>query len=149
MQDELGVPVTNSSTAYHQADIALGAKVIGTVAYASPPGAPDHLPSPGSPEGGGTQIVGSKYASVPFIDVGHIPSEVPLQMARELKKEHPEIDTIHLGSPHWACGAIIEPLEQELRLNIVQGSQAILWWALRSLGIDDRISGYGKLLREH
>ncbi len=54
-----------------------------------------------------------------------------------------------LGSPHWATGAIIETLEQELGINIVQGSQSILWWALRSLGINDRIEGYGKLLREH
>jgi len=149
LQDELGIPVTNSIRAYREADIALGAKVIGGVAYASPPGSPDHLPSPSGTEGTGARPVATKYASAPFIDVGRIPSDVPMQMARELKQEHPEIDTIHLGSPHWACGAIIEPLEQELGVNIVQGSQAILWWALRSLGIDDRISGYGKLLREH
>ena len=149
LQDELGVPVTNSSTAYKQADLALGAKLVGSIAYASPPGSSDHLPSPGSPEFTGARTVASKYASAAFIDVGRIDSELPLQMARELKQEHPEIDTIHLGSPHWACGAIIEPLEQELGVNIVQGSQAILWWALRSIGIDDRVQGYGRLLREH
>ena len=93
--------------------------------------------------------MGQKFAGVPFIEVGAIPSEVPLQLARELKQEHPEIDTIHLGSPHWATGAVIETLEQELGVNVVQGSQAILWWALRTLGIDDRIEGYGRLLREH
>ena len=149
LQAELGIPVTNSSTAYRQADLALGARVIGSVAYASPPGSTDHLPSPGIPTAEGTQTVANKYASAAFIDVGRIDSEVPLEMARELKREHPEIDTIHLGSPHWACGAIIEPLEQELGVNVVQGSQAILWWALRSLGIQDRIEGYGRLLREH
>jgi maleate isomerase len=149
LQQELGVPVTNSATAYHQADLVLGAKLIGTVAYASAPGSPDHLPARGSPEIEGGRVVAAKYAGVPFIAVGRIPSEQPLQMARELKQEHPEIDTIHLGSPHWACGAIIEPLEKELGVSVVQGSQAILWWALRSVGIDDRIPGYGRLLREH
>jgi maleate isomerase len=146
---ELGVPVTDSSTAYRQADVALGAKIVGAIHYASPPGNRDSLPSPGSPQAEGTQIVATKYASRDFIDVGRIPSEAPMQMARELKREHPEIDTIHLGSPHWACGVIIEPLEQELGVNIVQGSQAILWWALRALGIADRVSGYGRLLRDH
>jgi maleate isomerase len=149
LQSDLGTSVTNSSTAYYDTDKALGAKVVGTIAYASAPGATDHLPNrgPGSPDR--AKIAGRKFGGIPFIDVGRVPSEVPLQMARELKKEHPEIDTIHLGSPHWATGAIIETLEQELGINIVQGSRSILWWALRSLGINDRIEGYGKLLREY
>jgi maleate isomerase len=149
LQSDLGIPVTNSSTAYYDTDKALGAKVVGTIAYASAPGATDHLPNrgPGSPDR--AKIAGRKFGGIPFIDVGRVPSEVPLQMARELKKEHPEIDTIHLGSPRWATGAIIETLEQELGINIVQGSRSILWWALRSLGINDRIEGYGKLLREY
>jgi maleate isomerase len=149
LQQELGIPVTNSSTAYHQADAALGAQIVGSVSYASPPGAADHLPGERFMDPNKVRVVGQKYGGVPFIEVGCIPSELPLQMARELKQEHPEIDTLHLGSPHWATGAIIEPLEQELGVNVVQGSQAILWWALRSLGIDDRIQGFGKLLREH
>lgn len=149
LHEELGIPVTNSTTAYHAADAALGAKIVGSVSYASPPGATDHLPNERFTDPDKVVIAGSKYGGVPFIEVGRVPSEVPLEMARELKKEHPEIDTIHLGSPHWATGAIIESLEQELGVNVVQGSQAILWWALRSVGIEDRIQGYGKLLKEH
>jgi maleate isomerase len=149
LQQELGIPVTDSTTAYHQADIALGAKVVGFVTYASAPGTADHLPSERFRDPTRVRIAGRKYGGIPFIDVGHVRSEVPLQMARELKKEHPQIDTIHLGSPHWATGAVIEPLEQELGVNIVQGTQAILWWALRSLGIEDRIQGHGRLLRDH
>jgi len=149
LSEELGVPVTDSGTAYHQADLALGAKLVGAITYASAPGSRDHLTSPGNPEREAVEIVATRYAEQAFIDVGRIDSSLPLQMARQLKTEHPEIDTIHLGSPHWACGAIIEPVEQELGVSAVQGSQAILWWALRSLGIDDRIQGYGRLLREH
>jgi maleate isomerase len=149
LSSELGVPVTDSGTAYHHADLALGAKNIGAITYASAPGTQHHLPTPGNPEREASHQMATKYAGRDFIDVGRIDSEVPMEMARELKREHPEIDTIHLGSPHWACGAIIEPLEQELDVNIVQGSQAILWRALRSLGIDDRIDGYGRLLRDH
>ncbi len=149
LSQELGVLVTDSSTAYRQAARALGTRVAGSVGYNSPPGAVDHLPSGGRLDPDGIKMVGNKYGSIPFIDVGRVPSEVPLQMARELKKEHPEIDTIRLGSPHWACGAIIETVEQELGVNVIQGSQAILWWALRSVGIKDQIQGYGRLLREH
>jgi maleate cis-trans isomerase len=93
--------------------------------------------------------VGRKYAAYPFIEVGRIPSDVPAALARELKKEHPEIEAIHLGAPHWATAEIIEPLERELGIDIIGGTQAILWWALRRCGIHDRIEGYGRLLSEH
>lgn len=149
LQEELGVPVTNSTAAYREANRALGAKAVGSVTYASAPGSPDHLSSESRHDRGGIREVGSKYAGYPFIDVGRIPSEVPARLARELKQEHPEIDTIHLGSPHWATAEIIEPLERELGVNIVAGSQALVWWALRRCGLDDRIQGYGRLLREH
>jgi len=43
----------------------------------------------------------------------------------------------------------IEPLEQEFGVNVVTDLQAVLWEGLRLAGIDDRIDGYGKLLREH
>lgn len=145
---ELGVPVTDSSTAYREAARVLGTKVQGSVGYASPPGAADHLPSGGRTDPDDIRTVGNKYGSIPFVEVGKVPSEVPLEMARELKREHPEIDTIRLGSPHWACGAIIDQVEKELGVSVIQGSQAILWWALRSLGIKDKIGGYGRLLRE-
>jgi maleate isomerase len=148
LSEELGIPVTDSGTAYHQADVALGARLVGAITYASAPGAGDHLASPGNPEHEKAQIVATKYAGELFINVGRIDSSLPMQMAGDLKREHPEIDTIHLGSPHWGCGEIIEPIERELGVNVVQGSQAILWWALRSLGIDDRIQGYGRLLSE-
>jgi maleate isomerase len=81
--------------------------------------------------------------------VGRIPAEVPLRLARELKQEHPDIDTIQLGSPHWATAGIIQTLEDELGVNVVQGSQAMLWYGLRQCGIEDRVEGYGRLLREH
>ena len=150
LQQEFGIPVTNSTTAYHQADATPWAP--GWWAPSPTPRpreAPNTCPTSVSPIPDKTTLVGQKFAGVPFIEVGAIPSEVPLQLARELKQEHPEIDTLHLGSPHWATGAVIETLEQELGVNVVQGSQAILWWALRTLGIDDRIEGYGRLLREH
>ena len=43
----------------------------------------------------------------------------------------------------------IEPLERELGVNVIASLQAIVWEGLRKCGIDDRIDGYGRLLREH
>jgi maleate isomerase len=149
LEAEIGVPVTNSATAYREANRALGTRVLGTVTYTPPPGSAENIDPSERPDRDGIRHVGTKYAGYHFIDVGRIPSEVPLRLARELKQEHPEMDTIQLGSPHWATGAIIQTLEDELGVNVVQGSQAILWWALRSCGLEDRVQGYGRLLREH
>ena len=41
----------------------------------------------------------------------------------------------------------IEPLEQELEVNVVSSLQTIAWESLRRTGVNDRIEGYGKLLR--
>jgi maleate isomerase len=43
----------------------------------------------------------------------------------------------------------IEPLERELKVNVMTSLQAIAWEAMRTAGIEDRVEGYGKLLREH
>ena len=42
----------------------------------------------------------------------------------------------------------IEPLEREFGVNVVSALQAIVWDALRRVGVSDRIDGYGRLLRQ-
>lgn len=142
-EDSIGIPVSTSVTIYGQAMRELGARKIGTVGYGEAGGGDGYL------DGLGIEVVASKGAGSLFIDIAKIPSEVPGQMARELVREHPEIDTINLGPPHWATIENIDPLEQELGINIVTGSQMILWAGLRRCGVTDSIPGYGRLLREH
>ena len=43
----------------------------------------------------------------------------------------------------------IEPLEQALGKPVVSSNICTFWNSLRTAGIDDRIEGYGTLLREH
>jgi maleate isomerase len=42
----------------------------------------------------------------------------------------------------------IEALEQEFGVTVTAASRACVWDALRLVGVNDRISGYGRLLRE-
>ena len=42
----------------------------------------------------------------------------------------------------------IEPLEETLGKPVVTSNTATLWASLRTLGIEDRIEGCGRLLRE-
>ncbi len=61
----------------------------------------------------------------------------------------PEADTILLS-----CGAlrsidVVDEIEQKLGKTVICSNQAMLWDCLRLAGIDDRLPGLGRLLREH
>ena len=42
----------------------------------------------------------------------------------------------------------IQPLEDEFGVTVVQPLQAIVWHTLRRCGVNDKIKGYGRLLRD-
>jgi maleate cis-trans isomerase len=43
----------------------------------------------------------------------------------------------------------IEPSEKEFGVRVVTNLQTTVWHALRTCGINDRIEGYGRLLRDY
>ena len=45
--------------------------------------------------------------------------------------------------------AMIDELEAELDTPIVACNAALYWQTLRGIGLDDRLSGYGRLFAEH
>ena len=84
----------------------------------------------------------------PLIQLGTVPKDMALTLARRLKAENPEADTIHFGSAHWATAHVLDQVEQELGVSVMSSQQAIFWEAIRAAGIKDKIPGYGRLLRE-
>ncbi len=97
----------------------------------------------------GYELTAIRGAGRPAVELGTIPSETPIALAREVKEAHPDIDTISFPCPHWAVSELIEPLQDELDVNVTTALQTIVWESLRLCGIDDRIDGYGRLLSEH
>lgn len=64
------------------------------------------------------------------------------------------VDTTDSDALFISCGAlrsveIIEDLEQKLGKPVICSNQAMMWDVLRRAGINDRIDGYGSLLRDH
>ena len=64
------------------------------------------------------------------------------------------VDTPDADALFISCGAlrsldIIEALEQKVGKPIICSNQAMMWDVLRRTGINDRIEGYGSLLRNH
>ncbi len=62
---------------------------------------------------------------------------------------HPDADAYFLGCTNIRAVPAIAAMERELGRPVVTSNQAILWHALRSNGMPDRTSGFGKLLERH
>ncbi|NKB58868.1 MAG: decarboxylase [Alphaproteobacteria bacterium] len=60
-----------------------------------------------------------------------------------------EADAIFLSCSDMATLGSIERLEDKLGKPVITSAQATFWGALRAAGIDDRLEGCGRLLREH
>jgi maleate isomerase len=60
----------------------------------------------------------------------------------------PAADAYFLSCTTIRSADVIERLEDALERPVITSNQAMLWQALRDGGIDDRIDGFGRLLRD-
>jgi len=67
------------------------------------------------------------------------------EYARSL--DRPEADAIFISCGGLRSLEIIDALEQEVGKPVVASNQATFWDTIRLAGIDDKIEGYGQLLR--
>ena len=81
-------------------------------------------------------------------EIARLPFYAPYQLARDTFLETPGAEGIYIACPRWGTIGIIEKLEQDLGVPVVSSSQATLWMALRKAHVNERINGYGRLLRE-
>jgi maleate isomerase len=80
-------------------------------------------------------------------DIGQVAPDFILEYAQDL--DRPDAQAIFIS-----CGAlrtldIIDKLEQRVGKPVVTSNQAMFWDTLRLAGIEDKIEGYGRLLRLH
>jgi maleate isomerase len=145
MAREIGVPVLTSSQSQIKALQLLGARKVATVHPYEPAHNARHeaaIREFGFEPAGVIAVGGS------FSDLGSIPSERALDLARRIKQENPDADTIHFASAHWATAESIDIIERELGVGVMTSHQAITWACLRRAGVTDKITGYGRLLRD-
>jgi maleate isomerase len=145
LEAELGVKVATSASSQSAAAKALGCK---KVVVAQPYEASETARISSYALHFGCEVLGATGWGSAFNQIGRIPRKAALEMGRELMRRHPDADSILLPSPHWPTIGAIEPLEQEFGVNVMTALQAIVWHALRSAGVNDRIEGYGRLFRE-
>jgi maleate isomerase len=142
---EIGTKVVTSTHAQIEALKALGARKVATVHPFFSDKNADHERSMRNLGFEPAGVIACDYS---VQDLGRVPGELALTLSRKIKQEHPEADTIHPSCAHWATAHAIDQIERELGVNVMTSQQAILWKALRTAGINDKIEGYGRLLRE-
>jgi maleate cis-trans isomerase len=59
-----------------------------------------------------------------------------------------DADAVLVSGTGLPTAGIVERLERDLAKPVVTSQAATLWYALRAVGISDRVSGYGRLLRD-
>jgi len=63
--------------------------------------------------------------------------------------DRPEAQALVIACTDFPAMELIERLEEELGKPVVTSNQATFRAALRAAGVEDRLHGYGRLLREH
>ncbi len=75
------------------------------------------------------------------------PATDAFNLARSVDRD--DAQAIVISCTDFATLPIIERLEQALDKPVVTSNQATFWAAARAAGIDDRLEGAGRLLRDH
>jgi maleate isomerase len=144
-EQEIGVPVITSLSAQQDAFAAVGAGRVATVQ----PYDDSHIPRfEGYVRELGAEPTGTVSVDAAFIELGKVDEEKILSLGQRVLREHPDSDTLYIPCPHFATAGVIEPLETEFGITVVTALQAIVWRALRKCGVNDRIEGFGRLLRD-
>lgn len=145
IEREIGIPVLTSSQSQIAALTKLGSKRIATV---HPYEAHHNERHEQAIRKFGFEPAGVVAVGGGFSDLGSIPEETALDLARQIKAANPQADTIHFASAHWATAGVLDQVERELGVSVMTSHQAITWACLRRAGVTDSISGFGRLLRE-
>ena len=141
----VGVPVFNASAADYQALRTLGASRIAVV---TPFNAEIDKVVKANTEDAGFEVVAIKGTEAPSLPAI---CETPLDDIRRVFRGVAEADCdaiLQVGTA-LPVVALLDELEAELGKTIVACNAAVYWQTLRGVGIDDSISGFGRLLAEH
>jgi maleate cis-trans isomerase len=83
------------------------------------------------------------------IDMGKVAPEETYRFAKTVVRLAQGAQGLLISCGNLRSFEAIEPLEIDTRLPVVTSNQAGLWQALRMAGIQDRLPGLGRLLREY
>lgn len=139
------LPIFNASQADHAALRAFQARRIGIV---TPFNAQIDQVVKANAEAAGFEVVaieGTNAPSLPEI------CETPIDAIRQVfeKVSRSDCEAILQVGTALPVVSLIEELEETLKKPIVACNAAVYWQTLRAIGIDDNLTGFGRLFAEH
>ena len=85
-----------------------------------------------------------------ILAMSEVPRRPPQEAYRLARSTcRPETEALIILATDFRTFEILDALEQDTGRPAVSTNQALLWHALRTLGVKDRLSGLGTLLRNH
>lgn len=145
LTQEIGIPVLNASAADYAALNAFGAKRVGVV---TPFNAEVDKVVRANTEAAGFEVVAIKGTEAPSLPAI---CETSLDDIRRVFRTvaQTDCDVILQVGTALPVVAMIAELEAEFGKPIVACNAAVYWQTLRTIGIDDPVPGFGRLISEH
>lgn len=145
LAEQLGIPVCNASQANHAALRALGAQRIAVV---TPFNATVDQVVKTNIEAAGFEVIAIKGTEAPSLPAI---CTTPLADIRRVFQQvaDRDCDVILQVGTALPVVSMIEALEAETGKTIIACNAAVYWQTLRTAGITDQLSGFGRLFLEH
>jgi arylmalonate decarboxylase len=80
-------------------------------------------------------------------NIGRVPMDVAFRLAKLV--DRPDTDIVFISCTNLPSLRVIARIEQEIGKPVVTSNQATMWRCLRTLGLNLRLPGFGRLLEEH
>lgn len=97
-------------------------------------------------EGHGIRIVASKWLGKAGPDIPNTPEEEIYRLVKAV--DTPDSEAVFVSCTDFNVLELIRHLESDLGKPVVTSNQATFWNALRMMGVNDRINGYGMLFSD-
>jgi maleate cis-trans isomerase len=95
-----------------------------------------------------TAILGT--TTVTTDDLRRLPADLAHQLAQRAFLSAPGAEAVYIACPVWrGVSACLARLEDELGVPVLSMFTPVLWTAMRALGINTPVPGYGLLLANH
>jgi maleate isomerase len=141
--DSTGLP---ASTSIRSAIRALAHLRIKNVALLTPYPQELHQSAIAFLKASGFNVVGEHTEDVVFKRLQDVTAAHIAAVAKRLVAKTPAAEGIYLPCNQWIGSDAVPLIEKETGLPVVCGAHADYWEAFRSLGINDRIEGHGRLM---
>src|SRR4051812_27565822 len=79
-------------------------------------------------------------------EVGRLHPDTAFEHGR--KADRKEADAVFLACGNWWTASIVERLEQAVGKPVLTTNNMTVWHALKKIGVQESVCGYGRLLRE-